>query len=89
MTRAAILICDDEKGVQTSLLGILEDAGFDCQAVSSGEEALEIFVKKHFPVVLLDIWLPGIDGLEALAKIRQISPATSVIMNDISENLSM
>jgi two-component system, NtrC family, nitrogen regulation response regulator NtrX len=80
MTRAAILICDDEKGVQTSLQGILEDAGFDSQAVSSGEEALEILIKKHFPVVLLDIWLPGIDGLEALAKIRQISPATSVIM---------
>jgi two-component system nitrogen regulation response regulator NtrX len=80
MTRAAILICDDEKGVQTSLQGILEDAGFDPQAVSSGEEALEILMKKHFPVVLLDIWLPGIDGLEALAKVRQIAPATSVIM---------
>ncbi len=80
MTRAAILICDDEKGVQTSLQGILEDAGFDPQAVSSGEDALEILLRKHFPVVLLDIWLPGIDGLEALAKIRQISPATSVIM---------
>jgi two-component system, NtrC family, nitrogen regulation response regulator NtrX len=80
MTRAAILVCDDEKGVQTSLQGILEDAGFDSEAVSSGEEALEILMKKLFPVVLLDIWLPGIDGLEALAKIRQISPSTSVIM---------
>jgi two-component system, NtrC family, nitrogen regulation response regulator NtrX len=80
MTRAAILVCDDEKGVQTSLQGILEDAGFDSEAVSSGEEALELLMKKLFPVVLLDIWLPGIDGLEALAKIRQISPSTSVIM---------
>jgi DNA-binding NtrC family response regulator len=43
MTRAAILICDDEKGVQTSLQGILEDAGFNPQAVSSGEDTSLLF----------------------------------------------
>jgi two-component system, NtrC family, nitrogen regulation response regulator NtrX len=80
MTRTKILIVDDEKGVQTSLQGILEDAGFDSQAISSGEEALDILLKEQFSVVLLDIWLPGIDGLEALSKIRQTSPSTSVIM---------
>jgi two-component system, NtrC family, nitrogen regulation response regulator NtrX len=80
MTRSLILIVDDEKGVQTSLQGILEDAGFDAEAVSSGEEALELLLKKQFPVVLLDIWLPGIDGLEVLSKIRQIAPDTCVIM---------
>ncbi len=80
MVRSTILIVDDEKGVQTSVQGILEDAGFDSQTVSSGEEALELLRKKEFPVVLLDIWLPGIDGLQALAKIRQIAPETIVIM---------
>jgi two-component system nitrogen regulation response regulator NtrX len=80
MVRPAILIVDDEKGVQTSVQGILEDAGFDSQSASSGEEALEFLLKKEFPVVLLDIWLPGIDGLQALAKIRQIAPETIVIM---------
>jgi two-component system nitrogen regulation response regulator NtrX len=80
MSRPAILIVDDEKGVQTSIQGILEDVGFDSQAVSSGEEALELLLKREFPVVLLDIWLPGIDGLEALTRIRQISPETTVIM---------
>jgi two-component system, NtrC family, nitrogen regulation response regulator NtrX len=80
MTRSAILIVDDEEGVQTSVQGILEDAGFEAQAVSSGEDALELLSKKEFPVVLLDIWLPGIDGLQALAKMRQICPDTSVIM---------
>ena len=74
------MIVDDEKGVQTSVQGILEDAGFDSQAVSSGEEALEILLKREFPVALLDIWLPGIDGMQALAKIRQIAPETIVIM---------
>jgi len=80
MSRPAILIVDDEKGVQTSIQGILEDVGFDSQAVSSGEEALELLLKREFPVVLLDIWLPGIDGLEALARIRQVSPETTVVM---------
>jgi two-component system nitrogen regulation response regulator NtrX len=80
MVRSAVLIVDDEKGVQTSVQGILEDAGFDPESVSSGEEALELLLKKEFPVVLLDVWLPGIDGLQALAKIRQIAPGTIVIM---------
>jgi two-component system nitrogen regulation response regulator NtrX len=80
MVQPAVLIVDDEKGVQTSVQGILEDAGFDSEAVSSGEEALELLLKREFPVVLLDIWLPGIDGLQALAKIRQIAPETVVIM---------
>jgi two-component system nitrogen regulation response regulator NtrX len=80
MTRPAILIVDDEKGVQTSVQGILEDAGFSALAVSSGEEAVELLLKKEIPVVLLDVWLPGMDGLQALAKLRQISPSTIVIM---------
>jgi two-component system, NtrC family, nitrogen regulation response regulator NtrX len=80
MVRPAVLIVDDEKGVQSSVQGILEDAGFDPQSVSSGEEALEILMKKEFPVVLLDIWLPGIDGLQALARLRQLSPEPVVIM---------
>ena len=80
MTRPTILIVDDEKGVQTSVQGILEDAGFDSEAVSSGEEALELLLRKEFSVVLLDVWLPGMDGLQALAKLRQIAPQTVVIM---------
>jgi len=75
-----VLIVDDEKGVQTSIRGILEDAGFDSMAVSSGEEALEMMAEKKFPIVLLDIWLPGMDGLEVLSRIRQISPESVVIM---------
>ena len=74
------MIVDDETGVQTSVRGILEDAGIDSEAVSSGEEALELLMKKEFPVVLLDVWLPGMDGLQALAKLRQIAPETVVVM---------
>jgi two-component system, NtrC family, nitrogen regulation response regulator NtrX len=80
MVRPTILIVDDEKGVQTSVQGILEDAGFDSEAVSNGEDALELLAKKEIPVVLLDVWLPGIDGLQVLARLRQIAPDAVVIM---------
>jgi two-component system, NtrC family, nitrogen regulation response regulator NtrX len=80
MVRPAVLIVDDEKGVQSSIQGILEDAGFDSQTVSSAEEAMEILERKDFPVVLLDVWLPGMDGLQALAQMRRISPDSIVIM---------
>jgi two-component system nitrogen regulation response regulator NtrX len=80
MNRNTVLIVDDEKGVQTSIRGILEDAGFESRAVSSGEDALELLSKEKFPVVLLDIWLPGMDGLQALAKIRQSYSNVIVIM---------
>jgi two-component system, NtrC family, nitrogen regulation response regulator NtrX len=80
MGRPAVLIVDDEKGVQSSIQGILEDVGFDAQSVSTAEDALEMLTRRHFPVVLLDVWLPGMDGLQALAQIRRISPETVVIM---------
>ncbi len=80
MTRASILVVDDEKGVQSSLTGILDDVGFDAQSVSSGEECLAALTRREFSVVLLDIWLPGMDGLQVLEQIRKVSPETSVIM---------
>jgi len=80
MTLADVLIVDDEKGVRSSLKGIIEDAGFAVETTASGEEALETLQKREFPVALLDIWLPGMDGLETLARIREIAPETVVIM---------
>ena len=80
MNRNAVLIVDDEKGVQSSLQGILEDEGFAPQTVPSGEDALNLLSETKFPVVLLDIWLPGMDGLETLARIRQSHSESVVIM---------
>jgi two-component system nitrogen regulation response regulator NtrX len=80
MMRPAILIVDDEQGVQTSLQGILEDAGFEAAGVSSGEDCLSLMSRKDFAVVLLDIWLPGMDGIQALEQIRRAHPQVSVIM---------
>jgi len=80
MSKASILIVDDERGVQSSLQGILGDVGFDARAVSSGEEALLTLQKEEFDVVLLDIWLPGMDGLQVLEQLRREAPLTSVVM---------
>jgi len=80
MTKAAILIVDDEKGVQSSLQGILQDVGFEAEGVSNGEECLALMASRDFAVVLLDVWLPGMDGLQVLGQIRKLAPTTSVIM---------
>jgi len=80
MTPDAILIVDDEKGVRSSLQGILQDAGFSAEAVASGEEALDALQQREFPVALLDVWLSGMDGLETLTRIRELVPETVVIM---------
>ena len=75
-----ILIVDDEPGIRQSLKGVFEDEGFTTDSVSSGEECLKKVTEPAYDLVLLDIWLPGIDGIETLRQIRQLSPATHVIM---------
>jgi len=59
-----ILIVDDEVGILDSLKGVLEDEGYKPATAESGEACLDAVHKRPFDVVLLDIWLPGIDGLE-------------------------
>jgi two-component system nitrogen regulation response regulator NtrX len=75
-----ILIVDDEPGIRQSLKGALEDEGYKAAAAESGESCLELLKKRRFDVVLLDIWLPGMDGLETLEKIKQSEDAPEVIM---------
>ena len=64
-----VLIVDDEAGIRDSLAGALADEGYSVSAVESGEACLEELRKGTFDVVLLDIWLPGIDGLATLERI--------------------
>ncbi len=75
-----ILIVDDEAGIRQSLKGVLEDEGYKAALADSGEACLEMLDKRPFEVVLLDIWLPGMDGLETLQKIKQADNAPEVIM---------
>jgi two-component system, NtrC family, nitrogen regulation response regulator NtrX len=75
-----ILIVDDEPGIRQSLTGVFEDEGFTTEAVPSGEACLEKVDANSYDLILLDIWLPGIDGLETLRRLREKSPHTHVIM---------
>src|SRR5579871_3792323 len=75
-----ILIVDDEASIRRSLKGVLEDEGYTASQAESGEACLEVLRKGAADVVLLDIWLPGIDGLETLQKIREMDNAPEVIM---------
>jgi two-component system nitrogen regulation response regulator NtrX len=75
-----ILIVDDESSIRQSLQGVLEDEGYKASVAESGEACLEVLRKRAFDVVLLDVWLPGMDGLETLEKIRETDNAPEVIM---------
>jgi len=75
-----VLIVDDEPGIRESLKGVLEDEGYTAALAGSGEVCLEMLDKRPFDVVLLDIWLPGMDGLETLHKIKQSDASPEVIM---------
>jgi two-component system nitrogen regulation response regulator NtrX len=76
----AILIVDDESGIRQTLRGVLEDEGFAVEAVSSGEAALRAFEQRVYACVLLDVWLPKMDGLETLERLKATYPETSVVM---------
>ena len=72
MKQTRILIVDDEPGIRESLRGVLEDEGYVCAAVGTGEQCLEELQQQPYDVVLLDVWLPGIDGLDTLSRIQEI-----------------
>jgi two-component system, NtrC family, nitrogen regulation response regulator NtrX len=75
-----ILIVDDEPGIRQSLKGVLEDEGYKTSSAETGEACLETLAERAFDVILLDVWLPGIDGLETLQRIRDLEGAPEVIM---------
>jgi len=75
-----ILIVDDEAGIRESLSSILRDERYAVDAVESAEVALERLNTSDFEVVLLDVWLPGMDGMEALSRIQSLAQPPLVII---------
>jgi UDP-3-O-acyl N-acetylglucosamine deacetylase len=75
-----VLIVDDEERVLKSIAGVLEDEGFRVATAKSGEEAIGIFQQEGPDVTLLDIWMPGMDGIEVLKRLKWIAPDCQVIM---------
>ncbi len=79
-SKAHILIIDDEESIRFSLRGILEDEGHTVAEAETGEEGLDMLNSEKPDLVFLDIWLPGIDGLTALATIKEHDKSLPVIM---------
>jgi two-component system, NtrC family, nitrogen regulation response regulator NtrX len=77
---ASILIVDDESGIRESLGALLRDEGYDVGTAASGEECLELLEKRSFDLVLLDVWLPKMDGLQTLERIQAQESSPMVVM---------
>src|SRR5512132_1086153 len=78
--KPTVLIVDDEAGVRSALSGVLRDEGYAVDAVESGEACLERAARTSFDVIVLDIWLPGIDGLVTLERLRERRVDAPVVM---------
>jgi len=79
-SKAKILIVDDEKSILETLTGILEDEGHEVITASSGEKALTLFAESSPDIILMDVWMPGIDGIETLKIIMEKNRDACVIM---------
>ncbi len=75
-----VLVVDDEKAIAWALEESLTDAGYEAESVGSAEEALDLFKEKPFQVVLTDMKMPGMSGIELLGRVKEIKPETQVII---------
>src|SRR3954466_6180738 len=80
MMKPTVLIVDDEAGVRSALSGVLRDEGYAVDAVDSGEACLERVARAAYDVIVLDIWLPGLDGLATLERLQERHVEAPVIM---------
>src|ERR687898_1907809 len=78
--KPAVLIVDDEAGVRSALSGVLRDEGYQVDAVESGEACLDRVSRAAYDVIVLDIWLPGMDGLATLQRLRERRVDSPVVM---------
>jgi len=78
--KPSILIVDDEPGVRTALTGVLRDEGYAVEAVSTGEACLDRLTRGPVDLIVLDVWLPGMDGLATLARLRERQVDSQVVL---------
>lgn len=78
--KQVILIVDDEEGLREGLSKLLESEGYAALSAESGEQALQILQQSHIDLVLTDMRMPGMDGIELLKKIRERHPNVGVII---------
>jgi len=75
-----ILVVDDEKNIRLTLEKALSNAGYEVETALNGEDGLEKIKENEYPVILLDMKMPGMDGLEFLKKVNEIKYQTRVVM---------
>src|SRR5512146_13503 len=76
-----ILIIDDEQSIRTTVASILEDEGYTTTLCESGEEGLAAFAREEFDLVLLDLWLPGIDGMAVLERLKNAGGPPVIVIS--------
>jgi UDP-3-O-[3-hydroxymyristoyl] N-acetylglucosamine deacetylase len=79
-TNQLVLVVDDEASIRRSLEGVLKDEGFSVVLAEDGESAIRLLMNTRPALVLLDIWMPGMDGLETLRKIKEVHADLPVVM---------
>jgi two-component system nitrogen regulation response regulator NtrX len=80
MSHETVLVVDDEQGIRESLSGILEDEGYVVLTASSGEEALGLAKEENPDLVFLDVWLPEMDGIETLIRLKEVRKDVPTVM---------
>jgi CheY-like chemotaxis protein len=80
MSRTRILIVDDDAAITATFENILGGEGYDVATATDGDRALDLATREPFDVVLLDLVMPGIDGLDALRRLRKVAPRARIII---------
>ncbi|RLB06995.1 MAG: UDP-3-O-[3-hydroxymyristoyl] N-acetylglucosamine deacetylase [Deltaproteobacteria bacterium] len=80
MEKAKILVVDDEEGILKSIVGILQDEGYEAITARDGKEALRIYQQQEPDALLLDIWMPDMDGIDVLKRLQEIDADSAVVM---------
>lgn len=79
-SKASILLVDDEEEFVTTLAERLEIRGFQPEAATSGQQAMELMENRHFDVMVLDVKMPGMSGLKVMEKARELRPDLPIIL---------
>jgi two-component system response regulator FlrC len=78
--KASILVVDDEPAMRLLVTSVLKDEGHDVTAAASGEEALQLVAKRHYHLIITDLKMPGMSGVELLERIKKDDPETAIIL---------
>jgi two-component system nitrogen regulation response regulator NtrX len=78
--KPTVLVVDDEPGVRSALGGVLRDEGYEVDAVESGEACLDRLARRAYDLIVLDVWLTGIDGLATLQRLRERQVDAQIVM---------